>query len=166
MNNDFFVGKENAGFELLEDLNQILKIDNLTRTPKFCFCDASGTTKGKTIIVEIKLRNAILITSGESLSVSSSTFQEETIMIESHKLASMAMSALYYGTEPLYVNFLQDGTAIVFNLKKLSAIPEKKLVKQIISKGYERKESTDRFFLNIKDGWIYRKENGKWKVVK
>ena len=163
MNKDFFNENEDLGFALIKDLNNVLNINNLEKTPMYCFCDASGTSKNKVICIEIKIRNAILTNDG---TLSSATFQSDEIMIEAHKLASLLFSALYDDTEPLYVNFLQDGTAIVFNLKKLHEMPKKKLFKKILSMGYQREEATDRFLLNIKDAWIYRKENAKWKMLK
>ena len=89
------------------------------------------------------------------LSYDNRTYTADTEYIEAHKSTSMIFDYLYKHDEPLYVNFLKDGTIVLFNLTKLSDTPKKQRVK-IKSKGYEREEYEYRFFLPLKDAAIYK----------
>jgi hypothetical protein len=60
------------------------------------------------------------------------------------------------GLEPLYINFLDDGTVIIFNLNKLKKRPVKSGTMNIKSKGYKKFEVAKRQFLYISDAAIYK----------
>lgn len=67
------------------------------------------------------------------------------------------------GLTPLYINFLQDGYIIIFNLANLKKRPEKSTTKNIKSKGYNKFEMAKRQGLYLSDAAIYNKD---FKLIK
>ena len=65
---------------------------------------------------------------------------------------------------PLYINFLQDGHVIVFNLAKLKHRPET-VCKYIKSKLYDGFELAKRQMLNMGDAYIYKLKNNEYKLI-
>lgn len=160
MNKDFFDKNEKNGFKYLKAFNDVVHLfPEVIKTPEKHPYDASATTKGdKTFNIEIKIRNQILLddlrVSGHSNS--GKEYIENTLMIESHKMASQLLYASFYGYTPLYVNFLLDGTVIIFNLHNLKTFPERKDKVKTYSKGYQRKEEEMKYYLDISDACIYK----------
>lgn len=166
MNKSFFEDNESRDYEKLVEWNK--------KTNSFKFVekaedklhyDASATTFNRDFIIELKNRNAALY--GQS-SISGQTgtgkgYVADTLFIEQHKLADLLLDYVVKGVEPLYINFLEDGNVIVFNLAKLKNRPQKVRKTNIYSKGYERREEGTRFCLDIKDGIIY---NEKGDVIR
>ena len=100
------------------------------------------TCTGKYANIELKNRN-----------YSSNYFQ--TIYIESHKWAKLKIQAEWDEQEPLYVNFMNDGVVLLFNLNKLKHKPVFSEIKQIKSNGYGGFEISSRIELDVKDAWRY-----------
>lgn len=166
MNKQFFENNENNGWKSLLEFNDKLKLDKLGRTPTCHYYDASGyTSTGDYVAIEIKKRNQTYsngLLSG--LTSNNTTYTADTIYIEAHKIASMLLDAKINGSVPLYVNFLNDDTVIVFNLLKLNKMPNR-VSKKIYSKGYQRQENDSRFELPLTEAFIYKIIDGKWVKV-
>lgn len=160
MDKSYFNRNENNGYNKLNEFNNETKLfSTLDRTPEKYHYDASATTNSKTYNIEIKLRNQILLddlrVSGHS-EQSGRDYIDDTIMIESHKMASQLLYASMFGYTPLYVNFLNDGTVIIFNLHNLKILPLRKDNVKTYSKGYQRKEEEMKYYLSLKDACIYK----------
>lgn len=158
-NYSFMNQQEKIDWDLLNGFNEKFKyFTNLVKREKYATSDASGVTfDGRTFGIELKSRNQVLMDDGRlsGLSYDDRTYTADTEYIEAHKSTSMLFDYLYKNDEPLYINFLKDGTIIIYNLRKLSDTPKKQRVK-IKSKGYEREEYEYRFFLPLKDAAIYK----------
>ena len=87
---------------------------------------------------------------------SGNDYIQDTIMIESHKMASQLLYASFYGYTPIYVNFMLDGSVIIFNLHNLKVFPVRKDKVPTYSKGYQRKEEEMKYYLHLKDACIYK----------
>lgn len=161
MDKNFFNRNENKGYAKLNDFNDDVKLfSTLDRTPEKHPYDASATTNnGNAYNIEIKIRNQILLDDGRvsgHSDYSNKDYIDDTIMIESHKMASQLLYASMYGYTPLYVNFLNDGTVIIFNLHNLKKLPLRKDSVKTYSKGYQRKEEEMKYYLSLKDACIYK----------
>lgn len=166
MDGEYALKKEQNDYILLEDFNSALKLIELGKCPDKYTTDASGyTTDGRLINIELKQRNQTL--SGLTLSGTASTtnaiYTANTIYIESHKVADMLLDYLCDGKVPLYINFLNDGYVVLYNLSQLKHRP-KKVTKKIYSKLYQGFELAKREELLLEDAWIYKKENNVYKL--
>lgn len=158
MNKEFFGKQETEGFKRLQKLNEdVFHLNNLERRIKKTDkdpIDASGLTfDDRTINIEIKIRDF-------------DYNKFPSLMIETHKAYPLMYEYAVYKRIPLYVNFLTDGSALVFNLAR---IPEdKQYMKRmsgIQSKGYEDKETSYKLFFDKSVGKHYVKdENGKFVI--
>ena len=143
---------EDNDYELLQDFNKVLKLTELGRCPENDATDASGyTTDGRLINIELKRRNINIDT-------------YKSIYIESHKVGDMLLDYVCDKKIPLYINFLDNGYVVVYNLAELKTRP-KKVVKNIYSKLYQGFEIAKREELYIKDAWIYQKNNDTYKLI-
>lgn len=153
--NTYFEEKEKEDFKEFTKLNEdILHLKNIGRTPQLHHTDASGLTKdGRVINIELKQR----------------TFDMDkynTLYIDDYKACDMLMDFVVLRYVPIYINFMTDDTAIVFNLSRLHKRPKKTKVRTY-SKGKQAYEYNDRQELYVEDAYIYRKDNnGKYKLIK
>lgn len=167
MNRNYAYGEEKKGYEMLVDFNKVLKLTELGKTPDDSHSDASGyTTDGRYLNIEIKRRNQILT---PDLKISATTrfnkeYTGDTIYIETHKVGDLMLDYHILGYVPLYINFLQDGHVIVFNLTQLKTRP-KETVKKIYSELYQTFELSKRQELPINESWIYKKNNDEYKLI-
>lgn len=77
-------------------------------------------------------------------------------MIEDYKFSGLMLQSIVNHRTPLYVNFLADGTVIIFNLNKLSAMPKMRIT-DIKSEGYDKMQYQERrYLLSIDDAVIYK----------
>lgn len=84
-----------------------------TRTPRYSSFDVDATGKnGKKVSVELKYR---LMPHDEY----------DAYFIESDKLADGLLGYLIEGRIPLYINFFNDGKALIWNLAELKKTPIK-----------------------------------------
>lgn len=175
MDKQYFERNEKNGYQKLKEFNDIVHLfPTVDRTPKLHEYDASATTNSKTYNIEIKLRNQVLLDDGRVSGHSEQSgrdYIDDTIMIESHKMASQLLYASFYGYTPIYVNFLLDGTVVIFNLHNLKIFPIKKDNVQTYSRGYQRKEQERKYYLDLQDACIYDKDHNlikkagdKWKT--
>lgn len=167
--NNYFDLNEIKGEELMNSLNNSTKwLNNLQRpTIDRLYYDMSGETfDGRTVIVELKYRNAVLIDGGMSGCTKNGPYTADTVFIEDYKLCDMLLDSEVEGVVPLYVNFLGDDTAVIFNLSKLTKRPKRFTNIKIESKGYGAMQRTNREGLYFDDAIIYQKINGKWEEIR
>lgn len=153
MNSEYGLINEEKDYILLKNFNKdILKLNELGRTPEHHHTDASGITRdGQHINIELKYRN-----------ININTYS--TMYLESHKAADMLLDYVCDGKIPLYVNFLNDGYVIVFNLAKLRHRPST-ICKYIKSQLYEGFELAKRQELDMQDAFIYELKNNEYKLI-
>lgn len=153
--NTYFEEKETEDYEEFTKLNEdILHLKNIGRTPQLHHTDASGLTKdGRVINIELKQRDCDMD-------------KYETLYIDDHKCCNLLMDYVVLKFIPIYINFMTDDTAIVFNLSRLSKRP--KITKQrTYSKGKQAYEYNDKQELYVEDAYIYKKDNnGRYKLIK
>lgn len=161
MKSNYFSENEEVDWQKLEEFNSKTHLfDHLSQTEVKHHTDGTGytTTKlGETryFNIELKNRNLNLMDDGRiSGATDKGSFFDDTIFIESHKVADMLLDQIN-GLEPLYINFLADGKVIVHNLSKLTQRPKKTANMNIKSKGYGKFEVAKREGLYIKDAAIY-----------
>ncbi len=162
MDNKYFEEQEkNCWYKLEEFNNEYHIFTDIDRQIKKHHSDGSGYTVNKlgekrNFNIELKDRKQVLLDNGViSGTTDKGGYTADTIMIESHKVADLLLDNII-GLEPLYINFLQDGTIIIFNLNKLTIRPVISDVMNIKSKGYGKFEMCKRQFLNLKDAAIYK----------
>lgn len=152
MNQQYADTNELNDFALLHDFNKKLHIKELGRTQEKCSTDASGYTKDNQYLnIELKRRFV-------------DVNRYKTIIIEGHKYLSLLKGFVYSNKIPLYINFMNGGYVILFNLSKLSEEPTERKYK-IWSELYQGFEISSRFELPLKDAWIYKKEKDKYILI-
>lgn len=161
MNRDYAFKKEDEDYILLKDFNKVLKLSDLGQTPKYSTSDASGTSLNRYINIELKRRNQTLT---KDFKISGETYTADTVYLESHKAGDMLLDFVCEDKIPLYINFLNDGYVLLFNLSKLKHRP-KKVCKKIYSKLYQGFELAKREELLVSDAWIYQRINNKYKLI-
>lgn len=153
--NTYFEEKEKEDFTELTKLNEdVFHLNNIGRTPQLHHTDASGLTKdGRVINIELKQRDFDMYT-------------YKTLYIDDHKCCNLLMDFVVLKYIPIYINFMTDDTAIVFNLSRLRKRP--KITKQrTYSKGKQAYEYNDKQELYVEDAYIYKKDNkGNYKLIK
>lgn len=163
-NEKFFSENESNDWELLLDLNEKTHIfDELTPSIRKHHTDGTGYTitklgTTKEWNIELKSRNLILTDNGKiSGCTDKGAFIDDTIFIESHKAADMFFDQIE-GLIPLYVNFLADGSTVIYNLSNLKKRPVKTGTMNIRSKGYNKFEIAKRQGLFLSDAAIFDKD--------
>lgn len=135
------------------DYNKLLDFNNKTHIFKEIvpaeymeYYDASActiTNQGSRI--ELKSRKA-------------TTFQYDTLFIEDTKL-NIIVDYMIYNDLPLYINFMEDGNTVIFNLNfsKWKNRPDYKK-QRTYSPSYESWEYQGKNYLPISEAFIYDKE--------
>ncbi len=169
MDNEFFKSNELKDITKLKAFNKVTGLfDEIGETEVKHHTDATGytTTKMGDIKywnIELKDRNLNLMEDGRiSGATDKGSFYDDTIFIESHKVADMLLDSIN-GLTPLYINFLSDGHIIIFNLSNLKKRPKKTGTMNIKSKGYQKFEVAKREGLYISDAAIFDKN---YKLIK
>ena len=159
MSNRYAADKEQDDFNKLTAFNKKLKLKNLKQTDVGHYCDATGEYNNKQINIELKSRNQNLIRNNNKLQIKGveKDYVDNTLFIESHKIADMLVDYIINKSVPLYINFLNNCT-IVFNLSKLTHKPIKKHIRAF-SKWKESFEIQDRLALYLYDAYIYDDNN-------
>lgn len=109
--------------------------------------------------LELKCRNGILLNDHQVLlkrAKSDKTYKVDSIFIEAHKYAYLIGQWLTNQEIPLYVNFLNDGKVLVWNLSRLSKTPEMKFIEHIWDEGRKEYKNEWRMSLKINDAKIYK----------
>ena len=152
MNRDYAFKKEDEDYLLLKDFNKVLKLTELGKCPEKYTTDASGyTTDGRYLNIELKSRD-----------IDINTFS--SLFIEAHKAGDMLLDYVCEDKIPLYINFLNNGYVVLYNLSRLKHRP-KKVFKKAYSKLYEGFELSKREELLVSDAWIYQKINNEYKLI-
>lgn len=161
---NYFSENEKVDWCKLEEFNDKTHLfDHLEPTEVKYHTDGTGYTTnrlGETRYwnIELKNRNLNLLDDGRiSGATDKGSFFDDTIFIESHKVADMLLDCIN-GLEPLYINFLADGKVIVHNLSKLTKRPKKTAKMNIKSKGYGKFEIAKRQGLYLVDAAIFDKD--------
>lgn len=170
-NTDFADRKENKGYEELQRFNAFLKLDDLAKTDKGDYFDASGATPlKKTIIIENKIREQVLLQDNDGnfyvsgATKDGKTYTADTLFIESHKVADLLLDYVVTGAIPLYINYLKNHI-VVYKLHNLKHRPEKKHYR-IFSQLYQTFEVADRELLKLEDAYIFQKmENNTFQLI-
>lgn len=169
MDKEFFHENELNDFNLLKQFNDSTGLfEELSETKEKHHTDATGRTtnkfgESKYWNIELKYRNLNLLDDGRiSGATERGSFFDETIFIESHKVADMLLDSIE-GLIPLYINFLSDGHIIIFNLNNLRKRPKKTGTLNIRSKGYGKFEIAKRQGLYLTDAAIYDRD---YKLIK
>lgn len=141
---DYFETNEKNDLQLLYEFNYQTKLfQSIKPTKEKSQIDAIATKGKREFAIELKHRYINLE-------------KYKSIMIEDYKLASMMLEYAINKREPLYVNFLADGTVVIFNLIKLSTMPKMRIT-DIKSEGYDKMQCQERrYLLDIKDAVIYK----------
>ena len=156
MNQKFFTTNENEGWGRLQHFNEKTKMfQTLDRAQEFCQWDASGICNDQKVLIEIKTRKAKLT---DGIRLSGQSFTSDDLFIEDYKLGVMLLQSEIENFIPLYINFLEDGTTVIHNLKKLTSYKNYSNL-SIESKGYQATQArTNRIGLLLKDATIYSQE--------
>lgn len=156
MNQNYFISSEDEGWGRLQTFNEKTQMfQTITRASEASQWDASGVCNGQKVLIEIKTRQANLT---DDFKLSGKTFFSDDLFIEDYKLGIILLQSEIENFIPIYINFLEDGTTIIHNLKKLTSY---KLYSNlnIDSKGYQATQSrTNRIGLMLEDATIYSKD--------
>lgn len=141
---DYFETNEKQDLQLLYEFNYNTKLfQSIKPTEEKSQIDAIATKGKREFAIEIKHRYINLE-------------KYKSIMIEDYKLAAMMLEYTINKREPLYVNFLADGTVVIFNLIKLSTMPKMRIT-DIKSEGYDKMQCQERrYLLPIDEAVIYK----------
>ena len=152
---NFFNEKEKENIDNLNLFNELKGFfESVTKTPEGHEWDASGiTVDGRVYNAELKTRDAILTDVG---TVSGVNFNDSTVILESDKAAPLLFDYLINGRLPLYINFLLDGTVLLWNLSNLKTRPVHEPI-IINNKGYDKMYKGYREYLPISEAIIYPK---------
>ena len=145
--NKYFEENEKNDLQMLYEFNYKTKLfDSIRPEKEKSQIDATAKRKNREFAIELKNRYINLE-------------KYKTIMIEDYKLASMMLEYTINHREPLYINFLADGSVVIFNLTKLRQIPKQRIT-DIKSEGYEKMQCQERrYLLPLDDAVIYKDNN-------
>ena len=125
------------------------------RNEKYSSIDYSATDiKGRRCAVELKRRNF-------------PHTKYETILCECEKFWTMFNRYEQFGLIPLYINFFNNDTLLIFDLRKINN-PDKDLIYikiTIMNHGYEEKQTVWRIKLPTDIATLYTQIDGKWTWV-
>jgi hypothetical protein len=159
MSKNFYTVEELKDWELLKLFNDKIKLNNLGQTPKKWYFDASGYTHlNQYTEIELKNRQGVLTDNPnivEFTKKNKSTYTATTVYIEPQHYARMIDDFRYDGVVPLYINFLADGSVIVWNLATLKKKPEWKYVTHIWDEGKKEYKDEWRILLELEEAFIY-----------
>lgn len=144
---EYFETNEKNDLQLLYEFNYNTKLfQSIKPTAEKSQIDAIGTKGKREFAIEIKHRFINLD-------------KYKSIMIEDYKFSGLMLESIINHREPLYINFLADGTVVIFNLNRLSTMPKMRIT-DIRSEGYDKMQCQERrYLLDIKDAVIYKDNN-------
>ena len=149
---DYFKTNEKNDLQLLYEFNYNTKLfQSIKPTEEKSQIDAIGKRKDREFAIELKHRFINLE-------------KYQSIMIEDYKLAGMMLEYTINHREPLYINFLADGTVVIFNLAKLKTMPKQRIT-NIKSEGYDKMQCQERRYLLSLDEAVIYKDNLLFKPM-
>ena len=159
MKENYYSVEELKDWELLQKFNAKINLLDLGQTPKKYYYDASGFTNcNQYTEVELKNRQGTLTNTPtiiEFTKKNQSTYTATTVYIEPQHYARMVDDYRFDGVVPLYINFLSDGSVIVWNLATLKKKPEWKWVTHIWDEGKKIYKDEWRILLELNEAFIY-----------
>ena len=161
MKSNYYSQEESKDWELLLQFNKKLRLDNMGRTPDKHYYDASGITNcNQYTEIELKNRKGRLVNGVLELTKKNNvTYTASTVYIEPQHYSRMIDDNRYNGCVPLYINFLSDGSTIVWNLSTLKKKPEWKYVTHIWDEGKKIYKDEWRILLELEEAFIYDSNN-------
>lgn len=150
---NYFETNEKKDLQMLYEFNHETKLfDSITPRKEKSQIDATAKRKNRQFAIELKHRFINLD-------------KYQSIMIEDYKLAELMLEKEFNERDGLYINFLADGTVVIFNISKLKTRPHF-TIHNIRSQGYEVNQIQERrYHLVLKDAVIYKKENNTYKLI-
>lgn len=144
---EYFETNEKNDLQMLYEFNYNTNLfQSIKPTEEKSQIDAIGKHKNREFAIELKHRYINLE-------------KYKSIMIEDYKFSGLMLEYIINHREPLYINFLADGTVVIFNLNKLSTMPRMR-IQDIKSEGYDKMQCQERrYLLDIKDAVIYKDNN-------
>lgn len=143
--------------ELFEEfVNDTHYFKSYKRNEQYSALDYSATdVKGRGCSIELKRRNF-------------PHTKFDTVYIENEKIWLMINRYEQFGYIPLYFNFYQGDTLLIFDLRKIER-PDKDLIYKkitIMNHGYEEKQKVWRTELPKSIATMFKKVDGKWTWIK
>lgn len=143
--------------ELFEEfVNDTHYFKTYKRNEQYSALDYSATdVKGRGCSIELKRRNF-------------PHTKFDTVYIENEKIWLMINRYEQFGYIPLYFNFYQGDTLLIFDLRKIER-PDKDLIYKkitIMNHGYEEKQKVWRTELPKSIATMFKKVEGKWTWIK
>jgi hypothetical protein len=156
---DYFTMNEQNDLQMMYEFNYETKLfQSIKPTEEKSQYDCTGVKDQRQFAIELKHRY-----------VDMNKYQ--SMFIEDYKLAALMLEYILNGKEPLYVCFLQGGVVLIYNLLKLTRMPQLR-IQNIKSEGYEKMQCQERrYCLSLDDAVIYKDNNliksmgEKWKVM-
>lgn len=150
---NYFETNEKKDLQMLYEFNHETRLfDSITPRKEKSQIDATAKRKDREFAIELKHRFINLD-------------KYQSIMIEDYKLAELMLEKEFNERDGLYINFLADGSVVIFNISKLKTRPHF-TIHNIRSQGYEVNQIQERrYHLVLKDAVIYKKENNHYKLI-
>lgn len=150
---NYFEENEKNDLQMLYEFNHETRLfDSITPTKEKSQIDATAIHKNRKFAIELKHRFINLE-------------KYQTIMIEPYKYLELKLEKEFNGMDGLYINFLADGTVVIFNISRLKTRPHF-TIHNIRSQGYEVNQIQERrYHLDLKDAVIYKKDNNNYKLI-
>ena len=141
---NYFQENEKNDLQMLYEFNYKLKLfDEIKPEKEKAQIDATAKKGDKEFAIELKHRYINLE-------------KYKTIMIEDYKFLELMLEWTINKREPLYFNFLSDGSVVIFNLRKLKEKPKVR-IQNIKSEGYNKLQCNERrYLLQLEDAAIYK----------
>ena len=153
MNQEYFNESEDKCSRLFEQFTSNTNVFSQSeRMPPKTPFDYSGVTiDGRRCSIELKYRDLTLYQG----MIHGRKFYDDTLIIETHKYASLMLAYQCSGLTPLYINILEDGHVLIYNLLNLKRC--KTIIKdKVRSVGYQAIEVGQRIGLYVEDFAKYR----------
>lgn len=168
-NKTYFTKKEDEDYRKLEHFNNHFLKGEVERNNPCDWLDAHCTLPdNRDCNIELKGREFRLEQNkfGEWQFINESGYTCTTIFCEANKVSELLFQLLYNGGQPLYINFTINDYILVFNLAKLSHIPDMR-VEFVKNKGYGyTAEKCYRYHLPITDATIYKRDGNNYELIK
>ena len=149
---EFFDVNEKQDLQMLYEFNTVARLfEGITPAKEKAQYDAIGYKRNRRFAIELKHRFINLD-------------KYKSIMIEDYKFAALMMEYIVNQTEPLYVCFLQGGYILIYNLLKLTRMPQLRTL-NIESKGYDKMQCSERRYLLSFDDAVIFKDNKMLKPM-
>lgn len=169
MNNKktFFTDKENEDYNKLVHFNENELKGQIERNEPKHWLDAHGKLPdNRDCNIELKGREFNLINNnGEWQFKNESGYTCNTIYCEANKVSELLFHLQYDNSQPLYINFTLNNYILIYNLAKLSKIPDMQVV-FVKNKGYSFTEKCYRYMLPVNDATIYKREGNNYTLIR